>query len=281
MSSTKDTKKKAAKPAASKPGSKPSKKSSSKGKKKKGTSKDWKSQHSHLFKKEPRVFRIGRDIPPKRDLSRFVRWPRYVRLQRQKAILKKRLKVPPAIHQFSKTVSGAQAKELFRLLQHYRPETAAQKKKRLEDKAHAEAKKEGSSQAGKRPVVLKYGLNHVTTLVEQKKASLVAIAHDVDPIELVVWLPALCRKMDIPYCIVKGKARLGHLVDKKNASVVALTDVKKEHAQTLQNLVQTLRVSYNDNVAARTEWGGQQMGFKFNNRKRKQDQARAKLVVAK
>ena len=35
------------------------------------------------------------------------------------------------------------------------------------------------------------------------------IAHDVDPIELVVWLPALCRKMEVPYCIVKGKSRLG------------------------------------------------------------------------
>lgn len=43
----------------------------------------------------------------------------------------------------------------------------------------------------------------------QNKAQLVVIAHDVDPIELVVWLPALCRKMEIPYCIVKGKARLG------------------------------------------------------------------------
>jgi len=44
----------------------------------------------------------------------------------------------------------------------------------------------------------------------------VIISHDVDPIELVVWLPALCRKMNIPYCIVKGKARLGHVVHKKN-----------------------------------------------------------------
>lgn len=35
------------------------------------------------------------------------------------------------------------------------------------------------------------------------------IAHDVDPIELVVWLPALCRKMEVPYCIIKGKSRLG------------------------------------------------------------------------
>jgi hypothetical protein len=43
----------------------------------------------------------------------------------------------------------------------------------------------------------------------QKKSQLVVIAHDVDPIELVVWLPALCRKMEIPYCIVKGKSRLG------------------------------------------------------------------------
>ena len=44
--------------------------------------------------------------------------------------------------------------------------------------------------------VLKYGLNHVTTLVENKMAKLVIIAHDVEPIELVCWLPALCRKKD-------------------------------------------------------------------------------------
>ena len=34
----------------------------------------------------------------------------------------------------------------------------------------------------------------MTTLVENKMAKLVVIAHDVDPIELVCWLPALCRK---------------------------------------------------------------------------------------
>lgn len=55
----------------------------------------------------------------------------------------------------------------------------------------------------KRPVVVKFGINHVTTLVEQGKAQLVVIAHDVDPIELVIWLPALCRRMGVPYMIVK------------------------------------------------------------------------------
>lgn len=37
----------------------------------------------------------------------------------------------------------------------------------------------------KKPVVVKYGINHVTALIEQKKAKLVVIAHDVDPIEVL------------------------------------------------------------------------------------------------
>ncbi|KAL4694682.1 hypothetical protein H8958_022046, partial [Nasalis larvatus] len=54
-----------------------------------------------LFEKRPKNFGIGQDIQPKRDLTRFVKWPRYIRLQRQRAILYKRLKVPPAINQFT------------------------------------------------------------------------------------------------------------------------------------------------------------------------------------
>lgn len=73
---------------------------------------------------------------------------------------------------------------------------------------------------------IKYGLKHITTLLEAKKLKLVVIAHDVNPIELVVWLPALCRKMGVPYCIVKGKARLGTLVHKKNAAVLGLDEVR-------------------------------------------------------
>ena len=53
-----------------------------------------------LFEKRARNFGIGQDIQPKRDLSRFVKWPKYIRLQRQKAVLQTRLKIPPAINQF-------------------------------------------------------------------------------------------------------------------------------------------------------------------------------------
>ncbi len=67
----------------------------------------------------------------------------------------------------------------------------------------AEAREKGTKADKKKPVVVKYGLNHITHLVETGKAKLVVIAHDVDPIELVVWLPAVCRKMDVPYIIIK------------------------------------------------------------------------------
>merc|ERR1719386_265102 len=91
---------------------------------KKAAPKDFKSHHAHLFKKKTRDFRIGRAIQPKRDVSRFVRWPRYVRIQRQRAILKKRLKVPPSISHFSNTLDKNQASNLFRLMSPYRPESA-------------------------------------------------------------------------------------------------------------------------------------------------------------
>lgn len=45
-----------------------------------------------LFEKAPRNYRLGGDIQPKRDLTRFVKWPKYIRLQRQKRIMLMRLK---------------------------------------------------------------------------------------------------------------------------------------------------------------------------------------------
>jgi len=43
---------------------------------------------------------LGGAPPPKRDLHRFVKWPKYVRIQRQRRVLSMRLKVPPVLNQF-------------------------------------------------------------------------------------------------------------------------------------------------------------------------------------
>merc|ERR1712132_15424 len=90
--------------------------------------------------KKPRTFSIGGDIlPPKRDLTRFVKWPKYVRLQRAKMTLLKRIKIPPAINQFAQTFDKRQASQLFRLLNNLKPETRAAKKERLAAQAEATA----------------------------------------------------------------------------------------------------------------------------------------------
>lgn len=89
-------------------------------------------------------------------------------------------------------------------MEKYRPETAAMKKRRLQVfikyiklntwprcksfycfQKRAEDKVETKEdQPTKRPNVIRQGINTVVNLVEQKKAQLVIIAHDVDPLEV-------------------------------------------------------------------------------------------------
>jgi len=233
--------------------------------------KEKKSEHEHLFERRPRKFGIGQDVQPKRDLGRYVRWPKFVQLQRQKKILLTRLKVPPAIAQFQAGMDKNHAATLIRLASKYKPETRHQKKERL--MSMAKAKAAGEEVAQKKPHFLKHGVNHVTTLIEEKRAKLVVIAHDVDPIELVCWLPALCRKKDVPYCIIKGKHRLGKLVGMKKTSCIALTSVRKEDTNDLEAFVKNARTEYNDNVEHRRRWGGGIMG------KKSQDITRARERV--
>jgi len=216
-----------------------------------------------LFEKRPKNFGIGQDIQPKRDLSRFVKWPQYIRVQRQRSILLKRLKVPPPINQFTQAVDKQTSTSLFKLLEKYRPESRAEKKLRLKQRAEEQAKTGQPDKPTKRPNVIRSGMNTVTSLVEKKKAQLVVIAHDVEPIELVLHLPALCRKMGIPYCIVKGKARLGRLVHLKTCSSLALTDVNTEDKSGLSKIIEAVKTNFNDRYdELRRHWGGGVLGNK-------------------
>ncbi|XDB52282.1 hypothetical protein ABFV05_005898 [Capra hircus] len=206
-----------------------------------------------LFEKRPKNFGIGQDIQPKRDLTRFVKWPRYIRLQRQRAILYKRLKVPPAINQFTQALDRQTATQLLKLAHKYRPETKQEKKQRLLARAEKKAAGKGDVPT-KRPPVLRAGVNTVTTLVENKKAQLVVIAHDVDPIELVVFLPALCRKMG----------------------------VNSEDKSALAKLVEAIRTNYNDRYdEIRRHWGGNVLGPKSVARIAKLEKAKAKELATK
>ena len=135
-----------------------------------------------VWEKKAKNFGIGQDIQPKRDLSRYVKWPKYVRIQRQRKVLYQRLKVPPSINQFQNSLDKNLSINLFKLLHKYRPEDKQSKKERVQ--GEAEKKEAGAEEDKKKPISIKFGINHITKLCEQKKAQLVCIAHDVDPIEV-------------------------------------------------------------------------------------------------
>lgn len=229
-----------------------------------------KAAKNPLIERRPRNYGIGQDIQPRRNLSRMVKWPEYVRLQRQRKVLNLRLKVPPAIAQFNNTLDRNTAAQTFKFLNKYRPETKVEKKERLHKEATAVAEGKKKEDVSKKPFTVKYGLNHIVALIEAKKTALVLIPNDVDPIELVIFLPALCRKMGVPYAIVKGKARLGTVVHKKTAAALAITEVRAEDKSELSKLVQSIKEGYLEkNEEAKKHWGGGIMGAKAQAHQRK------------
>jgi large subunit ribosomal protein L7Ae len=188
------------------------------------------------------------------------------------------------------------ALQLFKILGKYRPETKVQKQERLKalasqkvektekktEKAAKADKKKPAQDPSKRPITIKYGLNHITALIENKKAQLVIIAHDVDPLELVLWLPALCRKMDVPYCIVKSKSRLGTLVHKKNAAALVVSAVRPEDKQEFSQVVAAIRANFNDKYdEIRKSWGGGIMGIKSRTRMARLERSKIREALAK
>nr|BAN41204.1 60S ribosomal protein L7A-1, putative [Entamoeba invadens] len=234
-----------------------------------------------LIKSTPKTFGMG-NVQHKRDLSRYVKFPRYVRVQKEKRILMKRLKVPPAVNIFyNHTLDKQNALSLFKVLDHIKPEESAVRRARIKaaakELAEKLAKKEKAPKATKNTAVkpfVKSGLNLVTKLIEKKQAKLVIIAHDVCPLEMVLFMPYLCKKLEVPYCIVKGKARLGKIIHKKTAACLAITDIAKEDTATFNALVENVKSLYFDNVHMYREFGGRINGFKHN---QKQMKLQAKL----
>lgn len=163
-------------------------------------------------------------------------------------IYKNALRIPPAIHQFSEFLDENDAQKVLGIFKNYIPETRAEKKKRLSS---------AEPRAGPKPILNKFGLKHVTDLIEQKKAALVLIASDVDPIEMVIFLPTLCRKMGIPYAIVNGKRELGALVNLKTTSCVCLCEVRPKDSAEFKNIVTKVKAQFLDNYEMiMKKWGG-------------------------
>jgi large subunit ribosomal protein L7Ae len=218
----------------------------------------------------PKDFGVGRDVPYKRDISRFMRWPQFVTMQRKRRVLERRMKVPPALNQFRMTLDRSTRTNLFKLLNKYKPEDSKARKARLAAAAKDQKGDKKKAVTSKAPIAVTTGLQEVTRAIEKGTARMVCIANNVDPIELVMWMPTLCRAQKVPYCIVKDKARLGEIVGMKTCAVVAIKQVHAEDENELASLVKAVKgrfLARSDVI--KKKWGGLQMGLRSAARLRK------------
>ena len=97
--------------------------------------------------------------------------------------------------------------------------------KELSDKAYnlAEMARDGGK--------IKKGTNEVTKAVERGEASIVIMAVDVEPPEILAHIPALCDEKNVPYVYVPSKEELGKAIGlEKPTASIAIVDVGKGKA---------------------------------------------------
>ena len=75
---------------------------------------------------------------------------------------------------------------------------------------------------------IKKGINEATKSIERGIARLVIVAEDVEPTEIIMYLPGLCDDKKAPYIFVPSKKTLGNAVgiDRPTAAVAIIVEGK-------------------------------------------------------
>jgi len=89
---------------------------------------------------------------------------------------------------------------------------------------------------------IRIGVNEATKAIERGTAKLVIIAQDVDPVEVVMHLPLLCKEKNIPCTAVRTKKELGEkagiAVGTAAVAIIDEGDAKKELQEIVKNVLE-------------------------------------------
>ncbi|ORD95056.1 LSU ribosomal protein L7AE [Enterospora canceri] len=179
----------------------------------------------------------------KKKVVKVIKLTEEQKIARKKAIekkinkLKNAVKIPGPINQFKTFLDKEDEKTVLDFLGKFKPETKKEKKERLSKKNPNE---------GPKPTLLKFGLKHIISLIEQKRLKFLMIAADVTPITTVCFLPTLCKKFGCSYAFIDMQSRLGELVHLKRSAAVGLEDVDSEHQAALENVFRIANAKYAD-----------------------------------
>lgn len=196
---------------------------------------------SPLFEKRSKNFSTGQDIQPQRNLTHFAEWPTTFG-HSSKGLFYKCLQVPPAINQFTQVLDCQTTTQLLKLAHKYRPEVKLEKQRRLLARAEKTAASQGDVPT-KRPPVLEQGLTSHHPDGEQEGPA-GSDAHDVDPIELLIFL--VPRAIRWGSLLHQGGGQAGHLVHRKTYTTVTFTQVNMEDKGVLAKLVEAIWTNYDE-----------------------------------
>jgi large subunit ribosomal protein L7Ae len=101
-------------------------------------------------------------------------------------------------------------------------------------------------QMAKQSGTVRKGANEVTKSIERGLASLVVIAGDVEPEEVVIHIPTLCEQKQIPYSYVPSKQDLGKAIGMN----VPCTAVAVENAGSAANAIKDIVAKTTGTTAA-------------------------------
>ncbi len=101
-------------------------------------------------------------------------------------------------------------------------------------------------QMAKQSGTVRKGANEVTKSIERGLASLVVIAGDVEPEEVVIHIPTLCEQKQIPYSYVPSKQELGKAIGMN----VPCTAVAVENAGSAANAIKEIAAKVTGTTSA-------------------------------
>lgn len=84
------------------------------------------------------------------------------------------------------------------------------------------------------------GTNETTKAIERNNAKLVVMAEDVDPPEILAYLPPLCEEKDVPYGYVPNKRELGSAAGIEVSAASATITDPGEAEDELQSVIDQL-----------------------------------------
>ncbi len=87
---------------------------------------------------------------------------------------------------------------------------------------------------------VKKGTNETTKAIERGSASLVLIAEDVQPEEIVMHLPELADERDIPFVFVNSQDDLGHAAGLEVGSAAAAIIDAGQAEETVESIAATI-----------------------------------------